>query len=220
MTDVERTPTHLNSLPSDFSDVQPKSYDPEFISQISSKMQVPDRIEAYNGDYETRQYNNNMSHFTAEMAAVKMQVPESISLHENTPVRGRLEKLEFNPREINYVGLLTPPRTLTMEEAFANQAVDEEEEQTKNRHTYSNLPNGDTHAMAPYTPGASLSDSILHNDEDDATQLRTQVAKLSRRMATMEAENQRRATRELVLYPLVFGYMFFKMFSWLFRPKY
>lgn len=28
-------------MPSDYSDVQPESYDPEFISQISSRMQVP-----------------------------------------------------------------------------------------------------------------------------------------------------------------------------------
>jgi hypothetical protein len=36
-----KLPDH--SQPSDYRDVQPKTYDPEFISQISSKMQVPDR---------------------------------------------------------------------------------------------------------------------------------------------------------------------------------
>ena len=34
----------VQSLPSDYSDVQPRSYDPEFISDISNKMQVPDTI--------------------------------------------------------------------------------------------------------------------------------------------------------------------------------
>ena len=30
----------VQSLPSDYSDVQPKTYDPVFISDISNKMQV------------------------------------------------------------------------------------------------------------------------------------------------------------------------------------
>lgn len=40
----------VTSLPSDYSDVQPKNYDPEFISAISNRMQVPDTIPVLNGD--------------------------------------------------------------------------------------------------------------------------------------------------------------------------
>lgn len=60
----------------------------------------------------------------------------------NSSPRSRLEKLDFNPGEMNYVGLVTPPRTLTMEEAFSQQAIEEETEQAKHRPAYSNLPNG------------------------------------------------------------------------------
>ena len=77
----------------------------------------------------------------------------------------------------------------------------------------------DTHAPVPYTPGASLSDSLLHNEDDDATQLRTQVAKLSRRVTTLEQENQRRSTRDLILYPVVIAYLVSKMFFWMFRSR-
>lgn len=77
----------------------------------------------------------------------------------------------------------------------------------------------DTHAPVPYTPGASLSDSLLHNEDDDATQLRTQVAKLSRRLTTLEQENQRRSTRDLILYPVVIAYLVSKMFFWMFRSR-
>ena len=70
---------HFNSLPSDFADVQPRSYDPQFISDISNKMQVPDKIKPVDNIVESRPrpYNYNQN----QMAAVSMQVPESISLH-------------------------------------------------------------------------------------------------------------------------------------------
>ena len=35
---------HVRSLPSDYVDVQDQSYDPNYISDISKKMQVPERI--------------------------------------------------------------------------------------------------------------------------------------------------------------------------------
>lgn len=210
MTSLGTAP-HLNSLPSDFSDVQPRSYDPQFISQISSKMQVPDRIKAVDGMVESKP-----SGLPAPMAAVSMQVPDRISLNDHNDRRDKLDRFDFTNRQNDYVGLMTPPRTLTMEEAFGSHAVEDETEVFRERSVY-RLPNGDTHAPVPYTPGASMSDSLLHNEDDDATQLRTQVAKLSRRLTTLEQENQKRSTRELILYPIVMAYLFSKIFAYFFR---
>lgn len=69
----------------------------------------------------------------------------------------------------------------------------------------------------PFTPGISPNDSLLLNEEAEGTLLRTQLAKLTRRLTVMEQENQKRSQRELILYPIVFGYFLFKMFGWFFR---
>lgn len=218
MTDTQVGSHYHNSLPSDFTDVQPRSYDPQFISQISNKMQVPDSIKAVPGMEGTQPD----PYIPGQMAAVSMQVPDRITLvDDQSQGRNRLERFDFTNSDrqdnMNYVGLQTPPRILTMEEAFATNGDDMEEFIRKPMH--GSLPNGDTHAPVPYTPGASLSDSLLHNEDDDATQLRTQVAKLSRRVTTLEQENQRRSTRDLILYPVVIAYLVSKMFFWMFRSR-
>lgn len=216
MTDTENvSSSHLNSLPSDFSDVQSKTYDPQYISQISSRMQIPDRLNAVEGAPDSRQYN-----YPIQMAAVSMQVPDTISLHANTPSREKLERFDFGGRgDMNYVGLITPPRTLTMEEAFPENSMTDDAEETFQRPSHTSLPNGDSRSPAMFTPGASLSDSLLITEEDDATQIRTQVAKLSRRLASLEQENQRRSTREVILHLPVIIYLCAKIYSWLFRSK-
>ncbi|CAG2231179.1 MFF [Mytilus edulis] len=167
MTDMENASSHLNSLPSDFSDVQPKTYDPNFISEISSRMQIPDRLNAVEGAPNSRQYN-----YPTQMAAVSMQVPDTISLHANSPARDNLERFDFGGRgDMNYVGLITPPRTLTMEEAFPENSMTDNAEEPVQRPTHTILPNGDTRGPVMFTPGASLSDSLLITEEDDATQI-------------------------------------------------
>ncbi|KAK3087856.1 hypothetical protein FSP39_011553 [Pinctada imbricata] len=65
---------HVSSLPSDYSDVQPKNYDPDFVSQISSKMQVPYSIGAHNTEVEPPR-PNPQDH---SMYGQHMMVPERI----------------------------------------------------------------------------------------------------------------------------------------------
>ena len=65
----------MTSLPSDYSDVQPRNYDPDYISDISNRMQVPDTIPAYtggemNGDSRSSSYDDIRGH--------QMNVPERI----------------------------------------------------------------------------------------------------------------------------------------------
>lgn len=48
--------SQVQSLPSDFTDVQPRTYDPDFISDISNKMQVPERIAMGDRDLSENGY--------------------------------------------------------------------------------------------------------------------------------------------------------------------
>ncbi|XP_050389111.1 transport and Golgi organization protein 11 [Patella vulgata] len=221
VNDTEETKSHVKSLPSDYSDVQSRSYDPEYISDISNKMQVPDRIsmgEPNDLPYIPKQ-NGRMS---------DMHVPDRIILageDKHIGLKEGLRELELNKvpsaDTYAYVGLLTPPRTLTLEERFPvvednvekHNQLQIQKNDSNNSHFYNST------APLPYTPGYSPNDSILVNEEDEATVLRTHVAKLSRRIAVMEQDNQRRSQREVFLYPMVMGYFVLRFFFWFFKSK-
>ena len=64
--------SQVTSLPSDYSDVQPDNYDPDFITQISSKMQVPYTIGAQEGDHHHQAPAENVQY------RQHMMVPEKI----------------------------------------------------------------------------------------------------------------------------------------------
>ena len=77
----------VQSLPSDYSDVQPKSYDPAFISDISNKMQVPDTISVKGaGDYEK---SGSQPIWDDPPQRHEMKVPDRIM------VAGEIGKLEL-----------------------------------------------------------------------------------------------------------------------------
>ena len=65
----------VTSLPSDYSDVQPRNYDPDYISDISNKMQVPDTIPVYTG---TVGDGDSLPPSYDGLRAHQMNVPERI----------------------------------------------------------------------------------------------------------------------------------------------
>ncbi|KAK3576023.1 hypothetical protein CHS0354_014865 [Potamilus streckersoni] len=223
MEDMKSTPTKIRvqSLPSDYSDIQPKTYDPEFISHISNKMQVPDKIEAV--DVSSVEFV--LRQRTAEPQPYNMMVPDRIFIaNDGSHVAARQEMKHFDFEQFpqstgsNYVGLTTPPRTLTLEERFP-LVEDKENPETVQTSVQRPVANGIIPYPEPYTPGISTANTLLLNEEDEATQIRTQVAKLIRRVTVMEQENQKRSQREVVMYTVMFGYLLVKLFSYLFKNK-
>ncbi|KAL5013119.1 hypothetical protein ScPMuIL_007389 [Solemya velum] len=210
------TQAHLSTL-SDYSDVQPKYYNADYIADIGKQMRIPDRLHAVDGMVAgDRQFERS--------GLTNMFVPDRIMVAgggEHFGVKGEMQSLQLQdmpPPDPAYVGLLTPPRVLTLEESFPEveafeSSIDQSAAQNRS------IPNGMAGTTVPYMPGISTHDSLLMNEEDEATLLRTQVAKISRRLLVIEQENQRRSQRELILYPLVISYVLMKMFSWLFRSK-
>lgn len=222
-----------HTRPSDYSDVQPSTYDPDYISQISSKMQVPHRISV--GPSMDRQMNGH-GEMDARTHFVGMSVPDKIVVAGDNQHIGMRQDLALDlspnaapsPEGLSYVGLITPPRVLTLDETFPS--VEEHQEDSKTQQQSTEMGEGivATHGAVngglvglpvPYDPGVSLQDSLLLNEEDEATLLRTQVAKLTRRVQVMEQESQRRAQREMVLYPVLLGYFLWKILGFFARDR-
>ena len=55
---------------------------------------------------------------------------------------------------------------------------------------------------------------VQDSDVDDSVVIRRQLIRLTRRLMHLEEENNRRSQREMVLYPLVVGYVLFQVAKW------
>ncbi|KAK7091815.1 mitochondrial fission factor-like [Littorina saxatilis] len=224
MADVETEMAHVRSLPSDYSDVQDRSYDPNFISDISKKMQVPERIclDDGSGAAEHSIYYDPGSgrQFSA------MTVPDRIIVagdNQHIGMREGLRKLPIDRdphTEVvpNMVELTTPPRVLTLEQRFPF-VDDSDEKQNRESQDRQLSANGHIGAPIPYTPGMNPNDSLLLNEEDEATLLRTHVAKLTRRITAVEQDSMRRSQREMGLYIALFGYAIWKFVFSFFKSR-
>ena len=55
---------------------------------------------------------------------------------------------------------------------------------------------------------------VQDSDVDDSVVIRRQLIRLTRRLMHLEEENNRRSQREMVLYPVVVGYVLFQVAKW------
>ena len=55
---------------------------------------------------------------------------------------------------------------------------------------------------------------VQDSDVDDSVVTRRQLIRLTRRLMHLEEENNRRSQREMVLYPVVVGYVLFQVAKW------
>lgn len=216
----------VTSLPSDYSDIQPKYYDPDYISQISNQMQVPDSIPVMNGnaEFNTRRSAGWGNREEEEMRRHDMNVPERILLAgggAHIGAKPEIRGLNFDdniPRG-NFqeaVGLQTPPRVLTLDEQFPSLERDESVEREENAQI-THMPNGQVAVREQLTP-VSMSDSMLMSEEE-STLLRNQLLKISRRLTKLEKQQEVQSSREKLLYTAAFGYLVLKFCYWFFRSK-
>lgn len=220
----------VTSLPSDYTDVQPRSYDPDFISDISNKMQVPDSIPVFNSDTEfnTRRSAGWGNREEDEIRRHHMNVPERILVagggqHIGTKpeIRGlNLDDTMPTGKYYEPVGLTTPPRTLTLEEQFPSLDHQEEENddgEYEEKKINTRIPNGRMGSGDALTP-VSMTDSYMMS-EQETNHLRTQLMVLSRKMHQLEKKQDAQATREKLLYSAAFGYLMLKFVFWFLRGK-
>ncbi|KAH3709974.1 uncharacterized protein LOC127857958 isoform X1 [Dreissena polymorpha] len=210
----------VSSLPSDYSDVQPRNYDPEFISAISNQMQVPDSIPVLNGgdtEFDMRR-GLDWPEESQGQRRHNMNVPERIMLAGGGHHIGSRQDFHLNfdglPRGDYYesVGLQTPPRTLTLDERFPSLASEDNDE-TNNAET--RIPNGRTVAVRdPVTPTSEIMMS-----EESSLQLRSQLHQLNRRLTMLEKNQDIMVNRERLVFGATFGYFILKFMFWFFRSK-
>lgn len=186
-------------------------YDSLFTADISQKMQMPDRLTAANN------YDNHYVNFSADYNGM-----------DNRRFYNQENLLANDP-----IMLRTPPSMLTMDKHRFTAVVDEDEmnsfdyDQTPKRSwPKQNIPQDSTSQsekelteediVVPFTPGTML---LVQNGDTNAV-IHRQIAKLARHVVRLQDENRRRKQRELILYPLVFGYIIVQLGRFfLFRSK-
>lgn len=196
-----------------FSGAFDNFYDPDFTVQISSKMQVPDKISVIEGVESKEKVS-----IPRESEKMLMHVPDRILVaggNEHVEDRDPLPEVRLESAMLSHpvpgIALQAPPRVLTLDEC-SYPSVDEKppglakkksdaSPQAKNEITY--------------TQDNSVNNT--HPAEDEVTLLRMQVKLLGRRIATVERDNQLRQQREIILYSAGVLYFLLKGMLWLHR---
>jgi hypothetical protein len=203
----------MSQLPPEFDDYQPSQYDPQFTADISMLMHVPDRIEVA-GEDDTDSLRQRAM-MPEHMAIKNMVVPDKIIMLGQDRSAGVHDEpnlhLDFGslPGESSYVNLATPPRVLTLDER-SFPTVDDMESYAMNRQVASNDFEPKTNGHLFGAPRV-----VAH----DIVSVQRHLAVLSEHVKRLETENARRWQRELMLYPLLLGYVMLKVARWLVLSK-
>lgn len=198
-------------------------YEPNFTAEITKKMTVPKRINV-DGVSNLPNVGRPESHW---MPAEKLDmfVPDKIVVAGGEDY----EAMWSLPREISFdnsimppdpgiVKVQTPPRTLTIDQTFGQDGYRSPPMATPKEMAISRF--GDMDRMnvssmsnlneSTMVEGMTLSEEVVH--------LRKQLAKLNRRVMSIELDNSQRQNKEKLVYALGLAYFFFKTVLWLSRP--
>lgn len=176
-------------------------YDTRFTTDISKQMQMPDRLGAISTIYDA-------------------YMPPVNPLKDST----------MPSLDMPHYLLDTPPRVLTLQDHTFTSSdddggdlasdMDDAVESEAHMNSYSTPRKGDCDLAepdidVPVTPGTML---LLQNGDDMAV-IRRQVAKLTRHVARLQEDNNRRRHRELILYPVIIGYCLMQLVRMFLRSK-
>lgn len=221
--------------PTRFSGELDHFYDPNFTAEISHKMRVPKRIRV-DGEFDD-DTNNHTHPVNPWNDKIEMHVPDRILVigqeqHLGTKAPPRELVLENSilppPPDPGVVRVQTPPRVITLDEyAFPSAGDYVPDQYDNNEGTYIvehpkfqkvkhiDIDTVNRMDIREGTPG--LSESMTTNEE--VVHLRRQLAKLNRRVMSIELENLQRQQREKMLYAIGIAYFFFKVLFWLNRSS-
>uniref|UniRef100_A0A0V0GBY1 Putative transport and golgi organization n=1 Tax=Triatoma dimidiata TaxID=72491 RepID=A0A0V0GBY1_TRIDM len=206
---------------SNFSGETDHFYDPNFTAEISQKMRVPKRINV-DGVSELPIIRPEYSNWDPP-EQLDMRVPEKIVLtdqdgHYGTRSLPREITLDnaIMPPDPGIIKIQTPPRVLTIDATYADEyqqptPVYKEVKKPRPHETQLELANRDTslNESGTIVEGMTLNEEVVH--------LRRQLAKLNRRVMSIELENMQRQNRDKIIYALGLAYFFFKTVLWLSR---
>lgn len=186
------------------------AYDSEFTADINKKMQMPDRLVAVSGFSENTKHSNVSAPYGDQITSFvgKSFIPLADSV---------------NYKEPHFI-LDTPPNSL---KSYAGTTlVDDDDDFNEDiRRAWirnkmkSNKPetpkkNGQIEEIEseadfpmPITPGTML----LMRNGDTVLAMQRQIGKLARHVAQLQDDERKRRNREIILYPLVFGYIIIQL---------
>ena len=220
-------------------------YDPEFTTEISNRMRVPDKISVI-ADVESSELLSQADQRDRLTVNAKgkgshdwMRVPERIMVAGNdkhvageTPLpEAKLESTicgddRFKESINNTIQMMTPPRTLTMND-HRYPAVDEDDDTIARKHAAAAASASKLNSR-PETwnltmnesPDQSILNTSWNGQEVDVNVVRRQLKLLNRRITHLEQENRMRYQRELIIYSLGVLYFFMKGLSWFNRKAF
>ncbi|XP_014259065.1 transport and Golgi organization protein 11 isoform X2 [Cimex lectularius] len=223
-SDIKRVSMSESNSPS-YSVESDRFFDPNFTAEISQKMRVPKRINV-DGVSDMPNMNRSESHW---MPAEKldMHVPERIVVAGQETHFGT----KALPREIVLdntiipsdpgVRVQTPPRVITIDSNYYHDdyqpspifSMPPRKQDMDRRFDMSHVNNNSVNLndSVASVEGMTLNEEVVH--------LRRQLAKLNRRVMTVELDNLQRQNRDKIVYALGLAYFFFKTFIWLSRSS-
>lgn len=195
-------------------------YDPEFTKEISSKMLVPDRISVVG---ENSAQLSERSYLLSDQEKLIMNVPERILVAGGDKHIGGREPLPELRLESNImlhslpaVQLSTPPHVITLDEHHyptINEIPPESKLKSVQSLTNADITLNDQEHQS--SQGTNSTEISPHSPEEELAILRKQVKHLSRRVLTIEQDNQQRQQREIAVYSLGIIYFLLKGLIWL-----
>ncbi|KAJ6635586.1 Transport and Golgi organization protein 11 [Pseudolycoriella hygida] len=216
-----------------------------YTQDISEQMRVPKRIHAtgeHYDDLEQFPFNNGGSNHWNYQDKIDMTVPDRIVVMGQDQHLGTRSA----PREIvldnsilhpdpSHVRVSTPPRVLTLSEHhFPSASDDPQYEQDEQKYELNQLsPSSDDHRLTIAKPRKTFGSDFFNQSREatppmglngeqlspseEVLQLRRQVAKLSRRVLSVEVDNMQRQQRDKIVYCIGLAYFLMKALMWLNR---
>jgi len=207
--------------------------DSAYTADISTRMRVPDRLMAHNGngaDEELRwpsSENNSDPRWTETNSVYSlssMQVPDRILLagsdhhvsSKSTPRELQLEK-HIMPPTPEHVRVHTPPRSIRLDDVPFPSAAESPMASTPPKPSFMKVRNNFKERTPNYDADLSLSQGSEANISlyDEVQRMRTQLAKLNHRLMAAEMEVQQQNQRWQVCSVLVSAYFLVKTMIWI-----
>ncbi|CAF4882689.1 unnamed protein product [Pieris macdunnoughi] len=218
--------------------------DEAYARLISHNMTVPHRIKA-TGDVvdEENTPNGIISGWDYANEKFDMKVPERILVmgqdqHIGTKATPREIQLDnaVLPTDPGMIRVTTPPRVITLDQHYFPSADDflpgsanspprnaravRSQEVTRQILPHSDILNESTMTESRLVlrdPTPPISNGEGLSAAEELVHLRRQIAKLNRRVMSIEAETLQRQQKEKIAYAISIAYLLFKVIAWLNR---
>ncbi|XP_070535003.1 mitochondrial fission factor-like isoform X4 [Ptychodera flava] len=203
----------LAEMEKDMEELQMLSYSAEYSKDINMKMRVPDKISV-SGDEGGDVNGVNEQH---AVQAADMLVPDRILVGGDAPVGLTTPPRVIKLEEHGFPSIETNPPNSSRSHSSANRSVANDSNVQSNDISLLSGPNTGDEDLQLLSIGTDEDEIIEEPVANNLPELRYQVAKLSRRVLILEAEQAQRSQKEFIFVSLTLSYMAFKAVRFIYR---